>query len=182
MIGHRAQRAATIEGAPTMAARLRMATLFVPLDRIAHKVLADRNAKGAPERLRARLRAAMRPTLRDALEHAIAARAALFAGDLAAYEGELGRAHLALTMAQVEFRQPFMDSYRVQAEAGRRGGRPRKADQAAEWSRRYERMERTHRTLTAQERYEQIASDDLGTDAKWRTVRNAISEYRKRQK
>ena len=68
------------------------------------------------------------------------------------------------------------------AAHGRKGGRPRKDAQAAEWMRRYDRMAATHRTLTAQERYETIASAFLGTDAKWRTVRNAISEYRKRQK
>lgn len=81
------------------------------------------------------------------------------------------------TAAFAEFRR-----HRDAVAYGTKGGRPRKDDQAAAWMRRYDRMATTHRTLTAQERYEQIAADDLGTDAKWRTVRNAISEHRKRQK
>lgn len=65
---------------------------------------------------------------------------------------------------------------------GKRGGRPRKEDQAAEWMRRYDRMRATRRMLTAKECYEDIAADDLGDPAKWQTVKNRISEYRNRPK
>lgn len=80
--------------------------------------------------------------------------------------------------AQVFDRQKRAES----AEHGRKGGRPRKEDQAADWMRRYDRMRATSRMLTAQECYEDIANDDLGDPGKWRTVKNRISEYRQQQK
>lgn len=182
MSGHRQQRQSAMNAAPSMAARLRVGTLFATLDRIAHKVRADRNAKGAPKRLRARLRAEMRPELRTAIGHAKRARAALVAGDEQAFEAARALAWLALQTAQTIFSEPFRERAAKADKAGRLGGRPSKDDQTAEWVRRYERMKKTHRSLTAQERYEAIASDDLRSDVKWRTVRNRISEYLNRQK
>lgn len=152
------------------------------IDAIARTVFVSRNAAGSPKSLPASVRQEVRDDLRQALKHAAQARDRLIDGNEQGFDAAHALARLAIRTAQA--RVLHADAWRVEKQrwAGQLGGRPRKDDQAAEWLRRYERLERTSRNMTAQERYEQIAYDTLGTAAKWRTVRNTISEYRKRQK
>lgn len=63
----------------------------------------------------------------------------------------------------------------VAAVHGRKGGRPKKSDVAAEWAVEFDRKKIAARILTAKEIYEDIASV---AGVKWTTVRDQISKHR----
>ncbi|ABE42919.1 hypothetical protein [Polaromonas sp. JS666] len=68
---------------------------------------------------------------------------------------------------------------------GKAGGRPRKEDVWKEWRQRYEQKRVRHPSLTARERYEDIASEwesEGHTPVKWRQIQDGISELKKREK
>lgn len=149
------------------------------MDRVAARVFVDRNAKGAPPKLRPRVKGDMRPFLRAALKSAAAARTALLGRRAHDFERDRLHALLCLALAQVAFRQPYMEEADA-ARSAKGGGRPRKADLAATWAARVEATKkRTHSALTAREIYEDIAAE---SGVVWTTVRDQVSKHRKARK
>lgn len=158
---------------------IRLESVVDPIARIAFRW---RNGQRAGWKLSPELRGQVRRDLREALRHACRARDALLAGNEPRFELEHANAEIFLQMARARVLQADAKRVQLARAAGKRGGRKRQDEQAAEWVRRYDRMRATRRTLTARECYEDIAADDLGDPARWRTVANRISEYRSRQK
>jgi len=83
------------------------------MDRIAHQVFVDRNARGYPEIYRAAAKAKARPALRRALGHAALARTALLSDDKHKFDVERLHAHLELANAAADFRQAYINTYRL---------------------------------------------------------------------
>ena len=148
------------------------------MDRVAARVFGDRNAQGAPVSVRARVKADMRPLLRAAIKSAAAARTALLKGRLADFDRDRLHALLCLQMAQVAFRQPYMEE-RLKAMEAPGGGRPSKAKLAAEWAEQYDSKKRSRLRLSSREIYDDIAER---AGVLWTNVRDQNSKHRKRAK
>jgi hypothetical protein len=137
---------------------------------LARRVRGDRNAKGAPPGVRARVREDMRPFLREAVRYAAQARTALLryaaarAGSTHALllekDYQIARllAQLCVAKAQIAFRQPYMEERDKAMSAGKRGGRQRKADLAAELALEYDERRRASRLLSDEDIFEDIAA------------------------